>query len=52
MPAFSKFEDILYGMKTIQYLVQPVIFRGSECLMAIQLESRYLKGKNKYVGFA
>lgn len=51
MPAFQKIEDIIHGLKTSQYLVQPVIFKNSEVLLAIQLESRFIKRKNRYVGF-
>ena len=32
-------------------MVTPVLFKQSEILLIIQLESRFMKGKNKFVGF-
>jgi hypothetical protein len=51
MPAFQKIDDIVFGLKTAQHLVQPVIFKNQDVLLAIQLESRFIKNKNRYVGF-
>ena len=51
LPAFQKLDEVMFGIKSQQFLVTPVLFKQSEILLVIQLESRFMKGKNKFVGF-
>ena len=48
IPAFKKADDIRSGMKTHQYLVQPVIHKDDEIVMAVQCEARFNKKNNKF----
>lgn len=48
---FTKSDEVRYGLKSLQFIAQPVLFKDDELLMAIQLESKTNKRTNKTLGF-
>ncbi len=48
---YKNFEEIRYGIKTLTFIAQPVLFRDNEIFLVIQLEAKMNKKTNKTYGF-
>lgn len=51
MPGFKKPEDVKYGLKSQQYLAQPILFKDEEIIVVVQCEAKVNRKTSKYVGF-
>ena len=48
---YRNFDEVRYGIKTLTYIAQPVLFRESEVFLVIQIEAKMNKKTNKTYGF-
>jgi hypothetical protein len=48
---YKNFDEVRYGIKTLTFIAQPVLFRDDEIFLVIQLEAKMNKKTNKTFGF-
>mmetsp|Transcript_38782 Transcript_38782/g.28678 ORF Transcript_38782/g.28678 Transcript_38782/m.28678 type:complete len:114 (-) Transcript_38782:928-1269(-) len=50
-PGFQKPEDVRYGLKTVQWLAYPVLYRDEETILVVQCEAKVNRKTGKHMGF-
>lgn len=48
---YKNFDEVRYGIKTLNNIAQPVLFKDDEIFIVIQLEAKINRKTNKTMGF-